>query len=143
MTLDKPILRQFASFAGVGAVATGLQYGVLIVAVEWLRMDSVLGSCTGFALSAACNYWLNYHFTFRSQQSHVVAGSRFALVAAGGLALNAGAMAVLADALKWPYLVAQVVTTIPVVSWSFCCNRLWSFAGGPSEPGNPITGERE
>jgi putative flippase GtrA len=143
MTLDKPVLRQFVSFAGVGAVATAVQYGVLIVAVEWLHIDAVLGSCTGFILSAAGNYWLNYHFTFHSQQSHVVAASRFALVAAGGLALNAGAMMLLVDSLKWTYLPAQLVTTAPVLLWNFFGNRSWSFAVDPHEPRDTIAGEHK
>ena len=131
MTLDKPILQQFISFAGVGVVATGLQYGVLIVAVEWLHMSAVLGSCSGFVVSAALNYWLNYHFTFRSQKSHAVAGSRFSIVAAVGLALNAGAMAALVELFKWPYVLAQLVTTALVLLWTFFGNRVWSFAADP------------
>jgi putative flippase GtrA len=131
MTLDKPILQQFISFAGVGVVATGLQYGVLIVAVEWLHMNAVLGSCSGFVVSAALNYWLNYHFTFRSQKSHAVAGSRFSIVAAVGLALNAGAMAALVELFKWPYVLAQLVTTALVLLWTFFGNRVWSFAADP------------
>jgi putative flippase GtrA len=131
MTLDKPILQQFISFAGVGVVATGLQYGVLIVAVEWLHMNAVLGSCSGFVVSAALNYWLNYHFTFRSQKSHAVAGSRFSIVAAVGLALNAGAMAALVELFKWPYVLAQLVTTALVLLWTFLGNRVWSFAADP------------
>jgi putative flippase GtrA len=137
VTIDKRVLRQFVSFASVGVVATALQYVVLIVAVEWLHRDSVFGSCAGFALSAVCNYWLNYHFTFRSRQSHAIAGCRFVIVAAGGLALNAGFMGLMVDALKWPYLIAQLVTMVPVVLWNFSCNRLWSFAG------SPIAGERK
>jgi putative flippase GtrA len=134
VTLDKPLLQQFLSFAGVGIVATGLQYGVLIVAVEWLHMNAVLGSCSGFVLSATLNYWLNYHFTFRSQKSHAVAGSRFSLVAVAGLSLNAAAMALLVEWLKWPYVLAQLVTTALVLLWTFCGNRVWSFAVDSCEP---------
>jgi putative flippase GtrA len=128
VTADKPILQQFISFAGVGVVATGLQYGVLIVAVEWFHMNAVLGSCSGFVISAALNYWLNYHFTFGSQKPHAVAGSRFFIVAAVGLALNAGVMAALVGLFKWPYVLAQLITTALVVLWTFCGNRAWSFA---------------
>jgi putative flippase GtrA len=108
MTTDRLIHRQFACFAAVGVVATALQYG--------------------FVLSAVCNYWLNYHLTFRSRRPHLAAASRFALVATGGLALNAGMMTLLVDSLRWPYLLAQIATTVPVVSCNFFANRMWSFA---------------
>jgi putative flippase GtrA len=130
MTLDRLMLRQFVCFAAVGVVATALQYGVLIVAVEWLHAGAVLASCAGFVLSAVCNYWLNYHLTFRSRSPHLVAASRFALVATGALTLNAGMMALLVDSLHWRYLLAQIVTTVPVLCWNFFANRMWSFAAG-------------
>ena len=128
MTTDRLIHRQFACFAAVGVIATALQYGILIFAVEWLRAGAVLASCIGFALSAACNYWLNYHLTFRSRRSHLAAASRFALVATVGLTLNAGMMTLFVDSLRWPYLLAQIATTVPVLSWNFFANRMWSFA---------------
>jgi len=37
-------------------------------------------------------------------------------------------MTLLVDALRWPYLLAQIATTVPVVSWNFFANRMWSFA---------------
>jgi putative flippase GtrA len=142
MTTDRLMLRQFICFASVGAVATALQYGILIVAIEWLRIGAVLASCTGFVISAVFNYWLNYHLTFRSRKSHLVAASRFALVSSGGLALNGGIMLLLVDSLHWPYLPAQIMTTVPVLSWNFFCNRMWSFAAAADAPREALAEER-
>ncbi len=141
MTTDRLILRQFACFAAVGVVATALHYGILIVAVEWLRAGAVLASCIGFVSSATCNYWLNYHLSFRSRRSHLAAATRFALVASVGLALNAALMTLLVDSLRWPYLLAQIATTVPVLSWNFLANRMWSFADAGA-PRKNLTEER-
>ncbi|MBS0612566.1 MAG: GtrA family protein [Proteobacteria bacterium] len=123
---------RFVKFAGVGAVATAVQYAVLILCVEVLGIGAVSGSCLGFVLGAVVNYWLNYHFTFRSDNPHHVAATRFAITAAVGLALNSLLMSVLVHRLALPYLLSQVITTALVLAWTFTVNSLWSFAGGPA-----------
>ena len=119
---------QALSFLGVGAVSTLLQYLLLVVCVEWFGLNAALGSCIGFVVSACLNYGLNYHFTFRSDNPHRVAVSRFAAVATMGLAINGGLMALLAHYTRLPYIVCQVFTTLIVLVWNFLCNALWSFA---------------
>jgi len=123
-------LSRFVKFAGVGAVATAVQYAVLILCVEALGLGAVAGSALGFIIGAVINYWLNYHFTFRSDNPHHVAASRFAITAAVGLAINSVLMSLLVHRLALPYLVSQVITTALVLGWTFTVNSLWSFAGG-------------
>ena len=117
-----------ASFLGVGAIATLVQYAILVFSVEVVGLRPVLGSSIGFAISAALNYWLNYHFTFRSNNSHVGAASRFAIVALAGLVLNMGAMIVLGRVSWLPYVAAQVLATVLVLAWNFLGNSVWTFA---------------
>jgi putative flippase GtrA len=126
--VPKALMRQILGFAGIGAIATALQYGILVIAVEIFRMNAIVGSSLGFVLSAAVNYQLNYRFTFRSEKSHVAAASRFALIACAGLAINSAMMMLLIDVLRLRYLVAQVATTCVVFAWNFCGNAFWSFA---------------
>ena len=128
---------QFLGFAGVGAIATLLQYGILVLTVELFGVPAVVGSCLGFVVSAILNYLLNYHFTFRSGNSHAVAASRFAVVASGGLAINASVMGLLMHFTRLPYVVSQVITTLVVLIWNFAGNALWSFA---APRGNAATG---
>lgn len=119
----------FLAFVTVGAIATGLQYLVLVVAVELLGWSPTLASSAGFCLAAVVNYWLNYHVTFGSCARHVVAAGRFALVAAIGLAINSAAMLVLARFLGLYYLLAQVLATCLTLAWTFSASRLWTFRG--------------
>jgi len=129
--MNSSIIRQFVQFTGVGIVATAVQFAILVVAVEGFHANAVFASSLGFALSALCNYWLNYHFTFRSRNAHVIAASRFALVAMCGLLINAAVMAGLIHLLHWRYLLAQLAAALPVLTWNFSVNRLWSFAADP------------
>jgi putative flippase GtrA len=126
--------RTVLSFLSVGALSTGLQYLILVAAVEFLGWPPPAASSVGFCLSAMVNYWLNYHVTFNSRASHATAVSRFVLVAIIGLLINAGAMLVLDTALGLHYLLAQILATCLTVAWTFAASHYWTFrapaAGG-------------
>ena len=141
MTIRRLLASRLVSFIGVGAVATLVQYCILVFSVEILGLKPFLGSSIGFAISAVLNYWLNYHFTFRSQNSHVGAATRFALVALAGLILNALAMVLLARVPRLPYVAAQVIATVVVLAWNFLGNSLWTFAHRREYQANKIIGE--
>jgi putative flippase GtrA len=128
-------------FIGVGAVATLVQYGILVFLVEIAGLKPFLGSSIGFAISAVLNYWLNYHFTFRSQNPHAGAATRFALVALAGLVLNALAMILLGRVPGLPYVAAQIIATVVVLAWNFLGNSLWTFAHRREYQANKIIGE--
>jgi putative flippase GtrA len=113
-------------FGLVGALATGIQYLVLVVLVRGAGMWPPAASAVGFVISAVANYLLNYHFTFRSQQQHGAAAVKFLTLATVGLVLNAVLMQVLVDA-GWHYLLAQVCVTAVVFLWNFVGNSLWTF----------------
>jgi putative flippase GtrA len=114
-------------FAIVGGIATLIQYLTLIGSVELWHWNAVVASSVGYFLGAIANYLLNYYFTFRSDNRHRVAAARFAIVAVAGLALNALLMALLAEKLRLPYVVAQVLATVGTLIWNYWANSIWSF----------------
>lgn len=118
---------QFASFAGVGAVATATQYVILFLGVQLLGVHPVAASTVGFALSALLNYWLNHRLTFVSALPHRRALPRFALVVAVGLGLTSAFMWLGVEVLDFHYLLAQLGTTALVLIWNFVASRLWAF----------------
>ncbi|MEP7312147.1 MAG: GtrA family protein [Pseudomonadota bacterium] len=126
--------QQFLRFLVVGAIATTVQYCVLIAGVELLGWQPVWASGLGFALGAVVNYVLNRNFTFQSNAAHGRAVLRFAVVALTGLGWNSILMHVLNERLGYPYLLAQVLTTGMVLVWNFCGNALWSFAPTRRDP---------
>jgi putative flippase GtrA len=123
-------------FVIVGGIATLVQYLTLIGSVERWHWNAVVASSLGYFLSAIANYLLNYYFTFRSDNRHRVAAARFALVAAAGLMLNALLMELLAEKLRLPYVVAQILATAGTLSWNYWANSKWSFGGRPSPRGD-------
>lgn len=120
--------KQFMKFALVGAVATLTTYAVLILLVEVFHQGAVLSSLAGYLLGAWANYLLNYHFTFDSDQRHVVVLPKFLTVMAVGFLFNAIVMYAAIHLLSLQYLLAQLIAVSVVLVWSFTINRLWAFA---------------
>jgi putative flippase GtrA len=121
------VIRSFVGYVMVGAAGTAVQYGVLLVLVEACRFSPTLATTLGFLCGALVNYFLNFRFTFRSVQPHRRALPRFLTVAAIGLALNSGIVALGVDVLRLYYMIPQVVATGTVVIATFYLNRIWTF----------------
>ncbi|OWW19320.1 GtrA family protein [Noviherbaspirillum denitrificans] len=121
------LLSQFVRFFGVGVVSAIGHYGLLITLVQGFGVDSVGASAAGALLGAVINYTLNYHFTFRSNKRHRESAAKFAVVATIGLLLNTLLMWLGVDVLHIHYLLAQVLTTLLLLLWSFSANRWWTF----------------
>jgi putative flippase GtrA len=120
-------------FLIVGGVSTLIQYAVLIATVEYWHWNPVVSSSLGYLISSAANYLLNYRFTFRSDNPHHIAATRFAIVAAIGFSINAALMSLLVGTARFPYVIAQVVSTGVALIWNFWVNSKWSFTR-PSSP---------
>ena len=119
-------LGRLVRFTVVGAVATAIQYGLLVLLVRTSGMAPTPASSIGFASSAIVNYLLNYRFTFESERPHGPAVAKFALLAGAGLLLNAAIMHFLVFA-GVPYLLAQLGASAVVLLWNFAGNSVWTF----------------
>lgn len=125
------LFRQFCGFLWVGGVATALQYLILVVLVEVGGMGPAVASGAGYAAGAGLSYFLNYHYTYLSNRSHVPAMTKFFFVAAIGLAVNSTIVAIAAENLGLNYLLAQAIATGLVLLWNFSANRYWTFRPTP------------
>ena len=125
--LSISVIRKFAYFSGVGVIATGIQYVILIVLVQGVGVPPVRASAIGFVISAVVNYMLNYHVTFESRKAHSEAATKFMVIAALGLIVNSLIMHVGTDILRIHYIFTQLVATGSVLMWNFTGNYLWSF----------------
>ena len=134
----REMIRQVVTAALIGAVATVGHYATLVLLVEILSVNAVAASLTGFVVGGLIGYPLNRRVTFRSDRSHAVAAPSFFAIAGVAFALDGVLMAFLIEALgRVPglsvlvhgrdYLVAQVLTTLILFTWTFSANRFWTF----------------
>jgi putative flippase GtrA len=123
----KSVLLKFVGFAGVGAIATGIQCLILIALKELGGVPPVYASAIGYAVSSVLNYLMKYHWVFASDRKHRHAAPRYATVSVIGLSLNTALMYLGTHVLGWYYLLAQVLTTGLVLLWNFFANATWTF----------------
>jgi putative flippase GtrA len=121
------LARQITSFAGVGVIAAIIHYGLLIGLVELGGWRAVPATLVGYVGGGIASYRLNRRHTYRSDRPHEEASWRFAVVAAIGFGLTWGSMLVLHDRFGLQYVLAQVLTTLIVMAWSFVAHKYWSF----------------
>ncbi len=121
------LIHKFIGFAGTGAIATGIQYLILIGLREQGNLSPVLASAIGYGLAAITNYLMKYHWVFASNQQHRHAAPKYALVSLSGLVLNTASMHLGTNILGLYYLLSQVITTSLVLVWNFTANHIWTF----------------
>ena len=126
-TNHRVLLRQFISFAGVGAIATAFHYFIYITFVELLNIRPYIATAGGYFLSTFLNYYLNYIYTFRSARRHRETVFKFFAIAGIGFLLNTGIVALTTEKFALHYLLSQVFATGVVLIWNFSCNRWWTF----------------
>jgi putative flippase GtrA len=118
---------QFLQFASVGIVGTFVHYATLTALVEFFHAGPVVSSGIGAVFGAITNYFLNYYYTFKSNEHHHHALPKFLLIAGIGLILNSAVMGFCTAFLFFHYLVAQLLATGLVLIWTFSANRIWTF----------------
>ncbi len=120
------MLGQFLKFAAVGAVATAVQYAVLIALKELAGINPVLGTALGFCVGAVVSYALNRHFTFEHRPAFGAGLAKFFLAVGVGFFLNVGIVWVLTQQHVW-YLWAAMVATAITLFWNFFSTRMLVF----------------
>jgi putative flippase GtrA len=121
------VLKQFAKYAAVGAIATLIYMGMLVALVEVLRLDPVLSSVISFIFILVGSYFANQYWTFRSGRGHLYSIPRYVVVSLSGLSLNTGIMYLTVNVLGWWYILGQMVAIFVVPLSNFLLNFYWSF----------------
>ena len=122
------MIKQFTHYVFVGGLGTLAHYLALIALHELLKVDVLYATTAGFIIGALVNYFLNYHFTFKSTHRHRTAAPRFFAVALFGMLLNYLLMYYLQLYLHWFYLFNQIIATAIVVVSTYLANRFWTFS---------------
>ncbi len=76
--------------AAAGAIATALDFGVVLMLVEWMKFSPALATALGCVVGGVVNYTLNRVITFRSSGAMAPQMARYTLVSATSALLNAG-----------------------------------------------------
>lgn len=121
-------MKQFLTFAGVGAIGTAGHYMTLLVLVELFSVAPVYATTFGFIVGAVINYFLNYKYTFRSDKPHTEALIKFFVIAILGAVINSMIMYLGVSYTKINYIIAQFFATGLVLLWNYLLNKYWTFS---------------
>jgi putative flippase GtrA len=118
--------RQLMRFAMVGVIGTAAHYGILLVAVELLRLSPVIGAGAGFFTGLIASYVLNRAWTFDRRPEFKRGLVTYSIVCIIGFGINVSIVA-LAVALGVHYMIGQVIATPIAMLWNFLGSRMIVF----------------
>ena len=116
---------QAIAYASAGGIGTTVHYAALAVLLNGAAIDLIAASTIGAILGGLVNYWLAHRKVFDSRVPHHLALPRFAVVATGGIAINAAVLSVCATV--FGAIGAQFLASSAVLASGFLFNRMWSF----------------
>lgn len=118
----------FMRYLMSGGIAAIVHFAILIFLVELVSVNATLASSIGFCAAVIVNYTLQYHWTFKVNETHRTVFARYAGVTATTLVINTALFWTLHERLVLPYLMAQVIVTGVVVLINFTINQRYTFA---------------
>ena len=111
------------------AVATGLEYVLILVLVEYLKVWYVLAVAMGAASGAITNFMINRHWSFRSAHREFrTQALRYAWVSALSLVLNTGGVYLVTEYAHVHYFASVVAVSLIVgLAFNFPMHRYYVF----------------
>ena len=126
----RALIEQFLKFGVVGALATLIDYGILMVLSQVAGWDPLPASAVSFTVSLVFNYVASMRFVFerRDDLSRRRELAIFVALSLVGLAINSALMwagtEVLGDG-PLAVTVTKVVATGVVMLWNFASRKRW------------------
>lgn len=121
-------LREYIRFMVSGAAAIGAYLLLFEVFRRGLAVPLWAATGAAYGLATCLNYWLNYHWSFASKETHRSAFLKYGVIALTSVTLNAVTV---------PFLVSQglqpsVAGFTFAITWpifSFFAQKYWAFKG--------------
>ncbi|VAW63699.1 hypothetical protein MNBD_GAMMA11-1492 [hydrothermal vent metagenome] len=125
--LQRSLIAELSRYGLVGLTGTAVHYLIMAGLLYFSISDVVFATSAGATSGALINYILNYFYTFRSNKRHGEAIMKFWLIAALGVGINAGIMALNKYISNFSVIPVQLAATATVFVITFWINRRWTF----------------
>lgn len=119
--------KRLIRFGMVGALATGVYYGLLWAMVEIFSISILVATSAAFIFVTIENYILHYTWTFRSTNAHAEAFPRFLIMNIVGFGINWLVMFAGVVIAGFNYLGVQALAIMLVVAWNLALSHFWIF----------------
>jgi putative flippase GtrA len=119
---------QLGRFLAVGASGFAINIVVYGVLVHALGVHYVLAAAISNAVALSCNFVLNRAWTFNANDGRRrLQAPRFAVVSAGGFAVNLLVLQLCVEVAGLPKLPAEVIASALAAPVNFLGSRQWAF----------------
>ena len=127
----KKLFSQFIKFGVVGAIATVIDFGLLIFLTEVFHINYLISATVAFTAAVIFNYLasMRYVFTHKEELSRRKEFIIFVVLSVIGLLINNGCMWLGVELFAIDYRITKVVATAIVVLWNFITRKIFLDAG--------------
>ena len=126
--VPRALLRQFAVYTLVGAIATGVDWGSFYCFLTLLGLDYRIAVSLSFLLGATANYTLNRWITFQDKTRQIVAQvGVYTAVSLASLVMSVALMTAEVELLKMAPMPARILTTGIMLFANYLMHKFMTF----------------
>ncbi|GMV75936.1 MAG: hypothetical protein AMXMBFR78_28860 [Rubrivivax sp.] len=120
--------RRALSFITVGVLAAAVHWTVVVAIVEGWQWPALAANVAGWLVALLVSFSGHHRITFAGHGVHwSVAGRRFALISAGGFAVNESAYAIALQRSGVRYDLLLAIVLLAVATLTYLLSRHWAF----------------
>lgn len=117
--------KQLIKFGAVGAIATAIDYGLMVFLTEIFNVRYLLSCAISFTVSVILNYFLSIKYVFNvthktSKGAEILI---FVFLSVIGLMLNQFLMWWTVERLSINYLIAKIIATVIVMGYNYISRK--------------------
>ena len=122
--MQRDRLCELLRFAVVGVVSGVVDYGLLYICTEWLRIHYLYSAAFSFTVAVIFNYWLCVVFVFKGAGKQTKRQAMMFIISSiVGLGINQGGMWLLVEKFGIHYMLAKIGATSVVMIWNYVMKR--------------------
>ena len=117
--------KQLIKFGAVGAIATAIDYGLMVFLTEIFNVRYLISCAISFSVSVILNYFLSIKYVFNvthktSKGAEILI---FVFLSVIGLMLNQFLMWWTVERLSINYLIAKIIATVIVMGYNYISRK--------------------
>jgi len=127
----KKLFAQFIKFGVVGAIATVIDFALLIFLTEVFKLNYLISATIAFSVAVIFNYVasMRYVFTHRENLSRRKEFIIFVVLSVIGLLINNACMWLGVEIFSIDYRITKILATVIVTTWNFITRKIFLDAG--------------
>lgn len=118
---------QFFRYVFVGGIATVVDWGILFLLTDFVRIHHLISAVIAFAGGLITNFFLSRLLVFKANEARVNAVMEFlsyTLIGIIGLGITELILFLLTDCGQLHYMLSKVIATVIVLAWNYIARKL-------------------